>query len=45
MLAGTNPDPADDEDLRAVVTAMDNDPSMTLEGAIDASADFPQTAP
>ncbi len=45
VLAGTNPDAADDERLRNVVAAMDNDPSMTLEAAIHASADLPQPAP
>lgn len=37
VLAGTNPDPVDDERLRVLASVIDDDPSITLEEAVEPS--------
>lgn len=45
VLAGTNPDPTDDERLRAVASAINDDPSLTLDAAIQSAADLAPSGP
>ena len=45
VLAGTNPDPVDDERLRAVASAINDDPYLTLDAAIQSAADLSPSGP